>query len=96
MTSKRLGPLPRMRWAALGRGCGSGGQSGAAAAEGGRHLNPREGTVHDELTVLVTREEVVDVPGLGLGIGWECYVSCTRPGKKWLCTWDMKECFGNH
>ena len=74
-----------------------GGQWGAAAAEGGRHLNPREGTVHDELAVLVTREEVVDVPGLGLGIGWECYVSCTRPGKKWLCTWvNMKECFGNH
>ena len=45
-----------------------GGRWGAAAAEGGRRVNPREGTVHDELIVLVTREEVVDVPGLGLGI----------------------------
>ena len=46
-----------------------GGRWGAAAAEGGRCVNPREATVHNELVVLVTREEVVDVPGLGLGIG---------------------------
>ena len=56
-------------WVALGRGYGRGGRWGAAAAEGGRRVNPCEATVHDELVVLVTREEVVDVPGLGLGIG---------------------------
>ena len=44
VASKRLGALPRIRWGALARGCGSGGQRGAAAAEGGRHLNRREGT----------------------------------------------------
>ena len=44
MASKRLGPLTRIRWAALGRGCGRGGPWGDAAAEGGRHLDRLEGT----------------------------------------------------
>jgi hypothetical protein len=45
MASSGLGPLRRLRRrAALGRGCGRGGQRGAAAAEGGRHLNRLEGT----------------------------------------------------
>ena len=43
VASKRLEPLPRSRWAAVGCGCGRGGPLGAAAAEGGRHLNPLEG-----------------------------------------------------
>ena len=35
VASKRLGPLPRMRWAALSRGCSrEGSEWGAAAAEG--------------------------------------------------------------
>jgi hypothetical protein len=45
------GALPRVRRAALVRGCGRGGQRGAAAAEGGRHLNRlelTEGTTVEE------------------------------------------------
>ena len=47
VASKRLGPLPRMTWAALGRGCGGEG-SGALplprAAAVGRRVNRLEGT----------------------------------------------------
>ena len=48
VASKRLGPLPRMKWAALGRGGGREGREGrewgAAAGEGGRRVNQLEGT----------------------------------------------------
>ena len=34
MAPKRLGPLPRMKWAALGRGCGREGSGAAVISTG--------------------------------------------------------------
>ena len=50
MASSGLGPLRRLRRrAALGRGCGRGGQRGAAAAEGGRRVSRLEAAHHEIL-----------------------------------------------
>ena len=46
MASKGLGALPRISRGRPGPWLGQGGRWGAAAAEGGRHLNPLEDTLY--------------------------------------------------
>ena len=55
MASKRLGPLPRMRWAALGRGCGREG-SGALPL-------PRAAAISTRVRVQCTTSLLYSSPG---------------------------------
>ena len=79
VASKRLGPLPRIRWAALGRGCGRGGPWGAAAAEAGRHLNPREGTPPQRPLPYRRCLGPHAWLGLGSGVGAGLGLGCPNP-----------------
>jgi hypothetical protein len=55
MASKRLGPLPRSRWAALGRGCGREG-SGALPL-------PRAAAISTRVRVQCTTSLLYSSPG---------------------------------
>ena len=55
MASKRLGPLPRMRWATLGRGCGREG-SGALPL-------PRAAAISSRVRVQCTTSLLYSSPG---------------------------------